>query len=388
MSLNHSPSIVTDGLVFYYDMNNTKKSWKGAPVTNLYGDFGTSGSLRPNTTSTWNNTLGFDVNVGTIWKFTSGALNSTWSGNSYGYMYKDIATTNAVVYTGSAYCYVSTDCNISYLPVVSETTGGYACANLSGQYDLNKKGTWQRLGISTTGVGTTSRFLVYPYRLGVTDGSFTGYFQVCGVQFEQGSFATPFTATSRDNTQALLDLTNKNTLTATSLTYAADNTFSFNGSMVLSGLTINNLATTWEAWIKCTSYLNTYNMFMGSYLPYFGFHEANKLYFSNIIGGTQQTISTAANLSLNTWYHATFTTSPINGSNTLASIYLNGNLAQSAVQTGLQNEPGSQFTVGDGQASTWYPFIGDIPSVKVYNRALSAAEVWQNFNATRSRYGI
>ena len=37
MSLGHLPSIVTNGLVLYYDMNNTKKSWKGAPTVNLFG---------------------------------------------------------------------------------------------------------------------------------------------------------------------------------------------------------------------------------------------------------------------------------------------------------------------------------------------------------------
>jgi hypothetical protein len=36
MGLAHSSSIVTNGLVFYYDMNNIKKSWNGKPVTNYY----------------------------------------------------------------------------------------------------------------------------------------------------------------------------------------------------------------------------------------------------------------------------------------------------------------------------------------------------------------
>ncbi len=38
MSLSHSPKIVTDGLAFAYDMDNTKKSWNGKPTTNLFGD--------------------------------------------------------------------------------------------------------------------------------------------------------------------------------------------------------------------------------------------------------------------------------------------------------------------------------------------------------------
>ena len=35
MALSHSPKIITDGLVFTYDMSNPAKSWKGAPATNL-----------------------------------------------------------------------------------------------------------------------------------------------------------------------------------------------------------------------------------------------------------------------------------------------------------------------------------------------------------------
>ncbi len=35
MSLNHSPKIVTDNLAFYIDLANTKKSWMGAPATNI-----------------------------------------------------------------------------------------------------------------------------------------------------------------------------------------------------------------------------------------------------------------------------------------------------------------------------------------------------------------
>ena len=35
MALAHSPQVVTNGLVYYHDMGNTQKSWKGAPTTNL-----------------------------------------------------------------------------------------------------------------------------------------------------------------------------------------------------------------------------------------------------------------------------------------------------------------------------------------------------------------
>lgn len=144
---------------------------------------------------------------------------------------------------------------------------------------------------------------------------------------------------------------------------------------------------TWEAWVYCTQNISTYNMFMGQYLPYFGFYGGNSLFFSNIIGSTQQTIQTATTLSLNTWYHAAFTTS-YNGTNTTMSIYTNGVLSTSSSFAGQQSGPSGTFTIGDGWNTTWYPFKGNISSVKIYNATLSAAQILQNFNALRGRYGI
>jgi hypothetical protein len=144
----------------------------------------------------------------------------------------------------------------------------------------------------------------------------------------------------------------------------------------------------WEAWVYCTQNVSTYNMFMGDYLPYFGFYGGNSLYFSNIYGGAQQTIQTASNMALNTWYHAAFTTA-YNGTNTVATVYTNGVQTASTTMTGQQGAPSGTFTIGDGQSmATWYPFKGNIGSVKIYNRTLSATEVLQNFNALRGRYGI
>jgi len=40
MSASSGPSILTNGLVFDYDMSNTKKSWIGKPATNTCS-FGT-----------------------------------------------------------------------------------------------------------------------------------------------------------------------------------------------------------------------------------------------------------------------------------------------------------------------------------------------------------
>ena len=43
---------------------------------------------------------------------------------------------------------------------------------------------------------------------------------------------------------------------------------------------------------------------------------------------------------------------------------------------------------GDFRNSTTRPIIGDIYSIKIYNRALTPQEIKLNFEATRGRYGI
>jgi hypothetical protein len=168
-----------------------------------------------------------------------------------------------------------------------------------------------------------------------------------------------------------------------------NNYLAFNGTddKIITSLTPHYQNTTWEAWVYCTQDISTYNMFMGSYLPYFSFYGGNSLYFSNTISGTQRTIQTPTTLSYNTWYHATFTTS-YDGTNTTMTIYTNGVQTATGTFSGQQSAPSGTFTVGDGWNTTWYPFKGNISNVKVYNRTLSPAEILQNFNAKRGRFGI
>jgi hypothetical protein len=170
-----------------------------------------------------------------------------------------------------------------------------------------------------------------------------------------------------------------------SIVFDGTNDFVLSSSVATYG---NN--TTWEAWVYCTANVSSYNMFMGRYLPYFGFYGGNSFIFSNLIGGAQRTINTPTNLTLNTWYHATFTTS-YDGVFTTMRTYTNGVETASDVLAGAQGNYSLNFMVGDGNNSannSWYPFQGRISKVKVYNRTLTASEVQQNFNANRSRFGI
>jgi hypothetical protein len=74
-------------------------------------------------------------------------------------------------------------------------------------------------------------------------------------------------------------------------------------------------------------------------------------------------------------------------SNKQPSLYLNSNFIKTGLTSPRTNIYVNIVWVG-GSASGYGYFQGSIFLVRVYNRALSAAEIQQNYNATRSRFGI
>ena len=69
-------------------------------------------------------------------------------------------------------------------------------------------------------------------------------------------------------------------------------------------------------------------------------------------------------------------------------IYRNGVLDNSVSSSTMQFYTGAILRIAARQDSSLLPINGKMPSVKVYNRALSAAEMLQNFNAQKSRFGL
>ena len=67
-------------------------------------------------------------------------------------------------------------------------------------------------------------------------------------------------------------------------------------------------------------------------------------------------------------------------------LYLNGEQVDTNASTTAPTGDGTIFIGAHGVAANL--FDGDIPVVQIYNRALSASEIQQNFNALRGRFGI
>lgn len=87
---------------------------------------------------------------------------------------------------------------------------------------------------------------------------------------------------------------------------------------------------------------------------------------------------------LNQWVNLVGT---YNGSNQI--LYVNGAEFSSRARTGLLYAGNSTQTVRIGrQAESGGSLNGNISQVSIYNRALSAQEIQQNFEAMRGRYGL
>lgn len=96
---------------------------------------------------------------------------------------------------------------------------------------------------------------------------------------------------------------------------------------------------------------------------------------------SQNQLQSTTTISNGTWYHIVSTFD----SSYNWKIYINGSLENSTTLTRVpfQNDREINIGTGDGRFTN-----GNIPIVKLYNRALSSQEISQNFNMMRSRFGI
>jgi hypothetical protein len=107
-------------------------------------------------------------------------------------------------------------------------------------------------------------------------------------------------------------------------------------------------------------------------------------------GGNSNSVSAKGTTSLlaNVYYSAVGT---FNGS--IICLYLNGSLEGTTNVTGTIQPPeagtNARWIFGAGELNESDRFLnGNMSNVSIYNRALTASEVLQNYNATRGRYGI
>jgi hypothetical protein len=105
-------------------------------------------------------------------------------------------------------------------------------------------------------------------------------------------------------------------------------------------------------------------------------------YSFGCINATNASATSLFTLAANTWHHLTFT-----WNNSVASAYINGVFHSSGAAANPINyvSPNLSIARWGGGGRNWNGRIGNFAA---YNRVLTAAEIQQNFNANRGRFGI
>jgi len=401
MALLHSPKIITDGLVLYYDMANDKKSFIGAPTTNLvtypYADWtGSAFSTAYLHDATSSHTFTYVTDVYN--PINSPGVMRYFTGTT-GYKFWSLRVTGltAGTYTFSYYARISkgpsnsNNLGLAQLWRDSDVTD----RTPTGDWNPTFTGDWRRYTVTSIITGTY--FDMFIFHSGTLTGGYT--IDLCGFQFELSSVPTTFVAGTRSNTQSIIDLTGQNTLIANNLVYNTNNTFSFiNTNTSYVGGTANKTLSfttggSMEMVFQCpdfTTRVQGYMQFVGTssqggtgYIDLLGNGNGRMRWevIGNLSASGATSIQNNTNLSNNTWHHivGTFTNTG------LTTIYING---QADGSTQLTNWPTGTITGTPYIGNYFAAASGSIPVAKIYNTCLTAEQVSQNFNALRGRYGL
>jgi hypothetical protein len=396
----------SNGLVYLIDSNN-QRSYTGPAIQNVANAI----VANPVTGPSIEYTVGSQyVNIPNLGPMTVSFVNG-YNSNPASYCcissYSYFPGTRVAVSGSTLYTY----------SIVYKNTSGYTDANFMYRYEYNSAGeyvgeagifnTSNRIelgdgwywawGTFTTAATTTTLALYgFQYNYNVSDIWYTAKVMVTpGTYTALHPVYWPDLGTTKSSTQVFRDPLGTNTFTASNLTYASNGLFGFNGSngsiVSPNNTALDTQTPTVEVWVKTNATTQNGAWFEkgGINTQYALFQEGGViLWRQRLADGTLTNLSTTTSSFMNTssWFQVVGTYA--SGSRVL---YVNGVQVNSDGQGGTlaTNASGmSTGALGGNSGSPGYFFNGNIGVVRVYNRALSATEVMQNFNATRGRYGV
>jgi hypothetical protein len=157
--------------------------------------------------------------------------------------------------------------------------------------------------------------------------------------------------------------------------YINGDTTSFDLTGDLSAEVWFNLSATAGDWVRLIGKGDVSNRTFG-----FWYNNTEQCFLFQRYGTTNNVSSTySITVQTNIWYHVLVTS---NGST--HKLYLNGADVQTQTGSGPFLSSTSTLKVGYGEIHTYHN--GRIGLYRIYNRALTAQEVLQNYNATKKRY--
>ena len=414
MGLGHSPSIVTNGLVLCLDAANLK-SFKGVNATNILNSIAYNQSNQ--SSSTYRVTNGEE----TVYIPSLGVVTSKYVDFYNDYGGSGVCCPNLYSYgTGLS---VSPNTTYTY-SIIYKTTSGYSHPNYMYRYEYASNGAyageagvhstsnrtslgdgwWFAWGQFTTSATTvTLNTFLFHYEYGVQNRVY-----VYRAALYQGTYIIPpqhmlnigqvrGTTVATGGGWADLSGTSNHGELVNGVSYDSSN----GGSLVFDGLNtrinlgfsptldISNSITI-EGFIYPTAY-KTSGGYGGmiitktaSYYTELDYSGKIRAYFYGLNSPGYH--SGNAYVPLNTWTHYAVVR---DSASDRIVFYINGKLDRTvtSITGSITVQQSHPVTLGSYVGSN-YEYTGRIASGKIYNRALTALEIEQNFNATRGRYGI
>ena len=383
MSSHCNPSVVDDGLVFLYDVEDIQ-SYKGEPTTNVntftLSDSGTDGSGQ---SSVGTRTIITDNHVRIVDVASNTRQSHLITGLTASTTYTVSIRYKKLVGTPTFRFQIQDYSGSSYLRTIKFTnTSEIGVEDVEG---------WQ-LASWTFTLGSDANAVRIWYQDGADYTTYTHSFELKNPQLEAKSHATPYVDGTRSATQGLLDRTGNSTIDISNASFDSNAQMTFDGTDDYAEVADQNsldltTAMSFEFVVKPDSSQSNpyprlidksvYLLHLTSTSP-FGVYQ--NIYTS---GGLRQTgissVVTAGN-----WNHIVCTYDGQYG-----KIYVDAELVKTrdfGSVLACNTNSSSLKIAGDG--TTNRPLNGEMPISKIYNKILTASEVLQNFNATKSRFGL
>ena len=424
MGIDVNPGIVTSGLAFYYDGANPR-SYVGPPITNLAKELTHARSDSANAL--------FPVTIGTedVYIPTLGRVSAKYIDVMNNYPDSGDCCPSLFTYGSDSATSAST---LHTYAIVYKSANGYTSDNFMYRYEYNGATYLTESGVFNTtnrihlGDGWYWAWNTFTTNAAITKFGYTAMFMyeygkhnriyVAKVLLCQGDQSGlhpslwPAVNTTRTTAQIITDLTARNSITANSLTYnSTGGAPTFNGSSNYMRPTIAHSYLSPSCIevvfrknaVSGRKYLVGYRHNSGYSLPTIGsMYFVDNALKASLITTTEgyRELTSSTTISANQFYHVCFNKDTTNG---LMEIFVNGvstgSLSFNQTTFGQWSSPGSfigsnELDIGkssnDSSGQGWGAdfFDGQMPIVKVYDRILTPAEVQQNFNAIRGRYGI
>ena len=385
MSAHASPNIITDGLAFMYD-TGSGKSYKGQPTANLINQMiGTT-------------TISYPENVYISTATETNVADSSAPGGQYSRFTGNTDSSNNQLYSRF---------NTASIDVRNTTITYSVYLKGSGTCHLTIYADNSGYGTSST-ITLTNEWTHYTYTRSVTNYTTNCWVAVRGIltttdvyiaaqQAEIKSHATQFVNGTRSATEGLIDRTNTATIDLSNTSFDSDAQITLDGTDdyidLGSDVSISpdNQGWTTEYWFNTNS-ASTLQHFNSAENDEFNANWlailSSKLAVWNRSPGYWKYGDTI--IQLNTWYQAVFI---CDAGGTNMRFYVNGEAEGG-------NHVGNVWTASYSSLDVRYIgkyeyqgghsryFNGEINAVKIYDRALTDEEVLQNYNATKSRFGL